>query len=61
MIQTQILLGTIIILSMTILYLLFYKKLEQAIEEGRKERERQEVQRIHNIIEAYLKDMIKDE
>ena len=61
MIQTQILLGTIIILSLTILYLLFYKKLEQAIEEGRKERERQEVQRIHNIIEAYLKDMIKDE
>jgi hypothetical protein len=56
----EILITTIVILSFTVLYLISPQVISY-IKKRKELRERQEVQRIHNIIEAYLKDMIKDE
>lgn len=54
------LITTIVILSVTILYLISPKVIEY-IKEKKNLRERQRVQEIHNIIEQYLKTILKDE
>lgn len=55
-----ILIITIIILSITILYLISPKMVEY-IKEKKNLREKRRVQEIHNIIEEYLKTILKDE
>jgi len=53
------LITTIVILSLTVLYLISPKVISY-INKKKKEREEQEVTRIHNIIEDYLKKIIND-
>lgn len=50
---------TIVILSFTVLYLLSPKVISY-INKKKREREEQEVTRIHKIIEDYLKKIIND-
>jgi len=50
---------TIVILSLTVLYLIS-PKVVSYINKKKKEREEQEVTRIHKIIEDYLKKIIND-
>jgi len=50
---------TIVILSLTVLYLVSPKVISY-INQKKKEREEQEVTRIHKIIEDYLKEIIND-
>ena len=50
---------TIVILSLTVLYLISPKVISY-INYKKKQREEQEVTRIHNIIEDYLKKIIND-
>lgn len=50
---------TIVILSITVLYLISPKVISY-INKKKKEREEQEVTRIHKIIEDYLKKIIND-
>jgi hypothetical protein len=50
---------TIVILSLTVLYLVSPKVISY-INQKKKEREEQEVTRIHKIIEDYLKKIIND-
>jgi len=51
---------TIVILSFTVLYLISPQVISY-IKKRKELKEKQEVQRIHDIIEQYLKEMIKDE
>lgn len=50
---------TIVILSLTVLYLISPKVISY-INYKKKQREEQEVTRIHKIIEDYLKEIIND-
>jgi len=56
----EILITTIVILSFTVLYLISPQVISY-IKKRKELKEKQEVQRIHDIIEQYLKEMIKDE
>lgn len=56
----EILITTIVILSITILYLISPKVISY-INQKKLQRERQEETRIHKIVDEYLKTIIKDE